>query len=222
MKKPNIVEIDAKVRKGGSVESKKLREENLVPAIVYGPKLKENLAISIPEIVVEKLLSVSEKEIIRLTMGKKTFDCSLKDVAFHPVTDRVLHIDLYALDKDTPFTFVIPIRLEGTPAGLSEGGRLYQPLRDITIKCLPEHIPAEFVVNVEKLEIGHTLKVRRVKAKNMEIITPGDRTIVVIRPPKGAIVTETEAELEDEDAEEEDAEGSEDSEKETEATEAAE
>jgi large subunit ribosomal protein L25 len=221
MKKPNIVEIDATVREGGSSESKKLREEKLIPTIVYGPKLKENLAISVPEVVVEKLLSVSEKEIIRVKLGKKTYDCSLKDVEFHPVTDRVLHMDLYALDKDTPFTFVIPIRLEGTPAGLTEGGRLYQPLRDITIKCLPEHIPAEFVVNVEKLQIGNTLKVRRVKAKNMEIITPGERTIVVIRPPKGAIVTEAEAELEDEDADEEaegeGAEGAEDSEKTAEA-----
>ena len=201
MKKPNIIEIEPAKRDGGSKESQHLREAGLIPAVIYGPKISENLNISIPEAIVDKLLSVSEKEIVRMTVDGKTYDCTLKDSTFHPVTDRALHVDFYALDKETPFTFVIPIRLEGTPAGLTEGGRSYQPLREIQVKCLPEHIPAEFVVNVAKLQIGQSLKVRRVKAQNMEIITPGERTIVVIRPPKGATVAITEAE-EDEELEE--------------------
>jgi large subunit ribosomal protein L25 len=214
MKKPNIVEIETSERESGSKMSRNLRGDNLIPAVVYGPKLKENHNISIPELTVEKLLSTSEMQIIRLKIDGKEIDCTLKDAEFHPVTDKVLHVDLYALDKDTPFTFVIPIRLEGTPAGLTEGGRLYQPLRDIQVKCLPEHIPAEFVVKVGKLQIGNTLKVRRVKAPNMEIITPGDRTIVVIRPPKGALTSITEADEDDEDADP-DAEGADEEKAET-------
>jgi len=202
MKKPNIVEIESTIRTGGSKESQALRDSGLIPAVVYGPKVKENINISVSEKVVDKLLSVSELQIIRISIDGKSFDCTVKDSDFHPVNDRVLHVDFYALDKETPFTFVIPIRLQGTPAGITEGGRLYQPLREIQVKCLPEHIPAEFVVNVEKLKIGQTLKVRRVKASNMEIITPGQRTIVVIRPPKGALVPITEADEDDEASEE--------------------
>ncbi len=200
MKKPNIIEIEVTKREAGYNNNQELRESNMVPAVIYGPKIKENILISVPELNVEKLLSVSELQIIRLIVDGKSYDTTLKDVDYHPVTDRVLHVDFYALDKETPFTFVIPIRLQGTPAGLQEGGRLYQPLREIAVKCLPEFIPAEFVVNVAKLNIGQSLKVRRVKAPNMEIITPGERTIVVIRPPKGAVVSITEAEL-DEDEE---------------------
>jgi large subunit ribosomal protein L25 len=203
MKKPNIVEVETTVRTGGSKESQKLREAGMIPAVIYGPKLSENINVSVPEKIVDKLLSVSEKEIVRLKVDGKTYDCTLKDSTFHPVTDRVLHVDFYNLDKDTPFTFVIPIRLEGTPAGLTEGGRLYQPLREIQVKCFPEHIPAEFVVNVAKLKIGQSLKVRRVKAQNMEIVTAGERTIVVIRPPKGTTVSITEADDEDEESTEE-------------------
>lgn len=219
MKKPEIIEIETSVRETGSKSSRNLRGDNLVPAVVYGPKIKENLTISIPELTVDRMLSVSELQILRIKVDGKQIDCTIKDAEFHPVTDKVLHVDLYALDKDTPFTFVIPIRLEGTPAGLTEGGRLYQPLREIQVKCLPEHIPAEFVVKVGKLQIGQTLKVRRVKATNLEILTPGDRTIVVIRPPKGAIVSITEAE---EDEEAEDAEGEEGAEEKAEAAEATE
>jgi large subunit ribosomal protein L25 len=199
MKKPNIVELESTVREGGSNESRKLRESGMVPAVIYGPKIDENINISIPELAVDKLLSVLEKEIVRLKVNGKSYDCTLKEASFHPVTDRVTHVDFYALDKDTPFTFVIPIRLQGTPAGIMDGGRLYQPLREIQVKCLPENIPAEFVVNVERLKIGQTLRVRRVKAVNMEIITPGERTIVVIRPPKGTTMAITEVDDEDEE-----------------------
>lgn len=199
MKKPNIVEIEAVVREGGSKESQKLRESGMVPAVIYGPKVKENINICIPELAVDKLLSVLEKEIVRLSVNGKTYDCTLKEASFHPVTDRVTHVDFYALDKDTPFTFVIPIRLQGTPAGITEGGRLYQPLREIRVKCLPDNIPAEFAINVERLKIGQSLKVRRVKAQNMEIVTPGERTIVVIRPPKGTTMSITEVSDDDEE-----------------------
>lgn len=203
MKKPNIIEIEVTKREPGYNTSKELRETEMVPAVIYGPKIEENILISVPELRVDKLLSVSELQIVRLIVDGKSYDATLKDVEFHPVTDQVLHVDFYALDKDTPFTFVIPIRLQGSPVGLQEGGRLYQPLREIAVKCLPEFIPAEFVVNVAKLNIGQSLKVRRVKAQNMEIITPGERTIVVIRPPKGTLVAITEADDIDDDESEE-------------------
>jgi large subunit ribosomal protein L25 len=199
MKKPNIVEIEATTRESRGSKNNELRDSNQIPAVIYGPKIKENICISIDEIQLEKLLRVQEKEIVRLKIGKNSYDCTLKQTDFHPVTDRPIHADFYALDKDTPFTFIIPLRLSGTAVGTTEGGRMYQPLREIKVKCLPEFIPAEFVVNIEKLKIGQTLKVRRLKADNMEIITPGSNTIVVIRPPKGATVSITEA---DEDEEE--------------------
>ena len=200
MKKPNIVEIEATVRETRGSKNKELRDSKMVPAVIYGPKIKENICISVDEIQLEKLLGVSEKEIVRIAVNGNSYDCTLKQTDFHPVTDRPIHADFYALDKDTPFTFIIPLRLSGTAVGTTEGGRLYQPLRQIKVKCLPEHIPAEFVVNIEKLKIGQSLKVRRLKAENMEIMTPGSNTIVVIRPPKGTTMSITEAEEEEEAA----------------------
>ncbi|MFW6347726.1 MAG: 50S ribosomal protein L25 [Cyclonatronaceae bacterium] len=203
MKKPNVVELDAAKKEEGRIVNQKLRDEKRVPAVVYGPGIEGNASISVSEMQVEKLLSVSEKEFIKVEIDGKEYLCLLYDVQFHPVTDRPLHLDLYATSPDKPVTITVPLRLQGTPPGITEGGRLYQPLREIQIKCLPENIPAEFVVNVSKLQIGNTLKVRRIKPKNLEILTEGQRTIVVIRPPKGATVSITELEDdEDEDSEE--------------------
>ena len=206
MKKPNVIEFEAEVRGAGSTPSKQLRDQKLVPAVIYGPGVEDNLLISLPEIEVEKLLSRIEKEFVLIKVDGQEYKCLIYDVDFHPVTDRPIHVDLYATRPDSPVTITVPIRLEGTAPGITEGGRLYQPLREIQIKCLPENVPAEFVVNIGKLNIGNSLKVRRIKPKDLEILTAAERTIVVIRPPKGTTVSITELDDDDEDSEGEDSE----------------
>ncbi|MCH8567300.1 MAG: 50S ribosomal protein L25 [Balneolales bacterium] len=200
MKKPAIVEIEVSHRTVGTTSSKKLRDELLVPAIIYGPGVEENMTVALPEIELEKRLSVVEKEFLHIKVDGKVFNCIIQDVEFHPVTDRPIHVDLYATNPDKPVIITVPIRLDGKSPGVAEGGRLYQPLRELQIKCLPENVPAEFAVNISKLQIGNSLKVRRIKSKDLEILTSGQRTIVVIRPPKGASVAITE--LEDDEDEE--------------------
>lgn len=186
MKNPKVVELEANVRESGSTPSAQLRKQNMVPAVVYGPGVTENINVSLPEIEIEKLLSVVEKEFLLLKVNGQELKCIIQKVDFHPVTDRPLHVDLYATSPDKEVSITVPIRLEGVSPGVTEGGRLYQPLRELQIKCLPENMPAEFVVNIGKMQIGNTLKVRRIKPKNLQVLTPGERTIVVIRPPKGA------------------------------------
>ncbi len=207
MNKPNIIELDLTVRQTGTEASQQLRDEEMIPAVIYGPGIDGNINTAIPELTVEKLLSVIQKEIVRVKIEGKTYDCTFKNCDFHPVTDRPLHVDLYAMNPKKPVTITVPIRLEGTAPGVTEGGRVFQPLRELQLKCLPEHIPAEAVINIGKMQIGSALKIRRVKLPNVEIITPGTRTVVVVRPPKG--VTTTVTELEDDEELEEGAEGAE-------------
>ncbi len=202
MKKPNVIEFEVTLREQGTTTSKNLRDSEQVPAVIYGPGVKENLNISLPEIGIEKLLSVEEKEFVLIKLDGKEYRCLIYDVDYHPVTDRPIHLDLYATKPEKPVVITVPVRLEGTAPGITEGGRLYQPLREIQIKALPDKIPAEFVVNIGKLDIGNSLKVRRIKSKDLEILTSPERTIVVIRPPKGITVAITEAE-EGEEGEEE-------------------
>ncbi len=206
MKKPKVIEFEVSLREKGSTANKQLRAKEEVPAVIYGPGVEENLNIALPEIGIEKLLSVEEKEFVLIKVDGKEYKCLIYDVDFHPVTDRPIHVDLYATTPDSPVIITVPVRLEGTAPGITEGGRLYQPMREIQIKALPDKIPAEFVVNIGKLNIGNSLKVRRIKSKDLEILTSPERTIVVIRPPKGTTVSITEAE-EDEEGTEGEGEG---------------
>lgn len=186
MEKPKIIELKAVERTVDSKHLTEVRGQELVPSVLYGPAMKENIHFSVNRIALEKILSVKSLQYINLFFedGKK-IDAIIKTTQFHPVTDRPLHVDFYALDEKVPVTVTIPIRLTGTSPGVIEGGRLYQSLRKLTVKALPGIIPAELTLDIGKLQIGHNLKVRTLKLNGIQPLMSPDRTILVIRPPRG-------------------------------------
>ncbi len=219
MEKPIEITVEANDRPKGKSVLKKLRDDKLVPAVAYGPKVKNNLHVAIPELELEKVLAENKKTLIKLVHKKKEYHTLIQAIEYHPVTDRPLHVDLFAMEEKTPVTIEIPIRLTGTPPGVAEGGRLYQPLRRIEVQCLPKDIPAEIVLDVSDLTIGDTLDVDSIDIEGIEPLSESVRTIAVIRPPKGGLdellgldEEEEEGEEAEEGAEDEGAEESEGSE----------
>ncbi|MCA1801342.1 MAG: 50S ribosomal protein L25 [Rhodothermaceae bacterium] len=183
MKTPETIEFATDTRTPGRKSAKDLRSQKSVPAVLYGPGIKNNTHFSVSEIQLEKVLASKNAKFIQLNLdGGKQTKAIVRTVDFGPV-----HVDFYALSDKTKVTITVPIRLTGTSVGVTEGGRLYQPLRELTIRCLPGKIPSEFMVDITKLKIGATLKVNSLITEEIEVITAGERTIVVIRPPKGGI-----------------------------------
>lgn len=141
--------------------------------------------MSVDELEIEKLLSVTNRQIIELSIDGNTHRVLLKDIEFHPVSDRPIHLDLYALAENHEVSLSVPVRLEGTAVGVHDGGgRVYQPMHSLHIRTLPENIPGEYAVDITELDIGDNLHVEDL---DLEGITPLDdleQTIVTIRPPK--------------------------------------
>lgn len=202
MEKPIIIEVEASERPKGKSALKKLRQDGMVPAVSYGPKLDKNLNVYIPELELEKALSSEKKALININYEGTEYMTLIQAVDFHPVTDRPLHVDLFAMEEQTPVTIEIPIRLTGTPKGAAEGGRLYQPLRKISVLCLPKDIPAEIVLDISHLDIGDTLDVEAIEIEGLEPLRASYRTIAVIRPPKGGLAELLGLEEDDEEGEE--------------------
>ena len=137
-----------------------------------------------------------------ITIDGQNYRTLLKNVEFDPITDKPLHADFYVLSDSHPVSLKVPIRLIGTPRGVLEGGgRMFQPLKIMRIKVLPDKIPADFSLNVSHLNIGDVLRVSDVDMDGIIPLDASTRTIVVIKPPKGALVEET-PELEEGDEDE--------------------
>ena len=185
MTTPEVFELEGKIRETGRKAADALRDSMRVPAVMYGPKIDENIHFSVDELELEKILSVSKRQIIELNIDGTTHRTLMKTTEFHPVTDRPVHLDLYALSDEHKVSLSVPIRLEGTPIGVRDGGgRIFQPLHILRIKVLPQDIPGDYTVDITELEIGDNMHVRDLE---LEGITPLDdlgRTIVTIRPPK--------------------------------------
>ncbi len=210
MTKPDIIKLEGEKREAGKKVSRKLRDELRVPSVLYGPKVKENIHFHISEVELEKILSTAQTKLQELTVDGETYNTLLKNVEYDPITDRPLHADFYVLAEDRRVTLRVPIRLKGTPIGVTDGGgRVFQPLRIVRVKVLPDVIPAQFELDISQLEIGDAVHVSEL---DMEGITPMDdpsRTIVTVTPPKADEVFETTAIADEEEIEEELLEGEE-------------
>jgi large subunit ribosomal protein L25 len=185
MKQAEIYKLEGEKRDLGARSSDKLREELRIPAVLYGPNVKENLHFSILESDLEKILSVSQTKLQELTVDGKTHKTLLKNVEFDPVTDRALHADFYVLDEKMPVKLKVPVRLKGTPKGVTDGGgRVFQTMRIVRIKVVPNRIPAMFELDISALDIGDSLHVSELDMDGIDPLDDPRRTIVTVAPPK--------------------------------------
>lgn len=191
MSKPEFVKLDGTLREVSKRANRELREQKRVPAVIYGPEVEENVHFSIDEQELEKILRKPQTKLQELTIDGKTYKTLLKRTDFDPVTDRPVHADFYVLSDNHKVTLRVPFKIVGAARGVVEnGGRLFQPMKFMRIRVLPERIPAEFEVDITPLLIGQSLHVGELDLDGIIPLDSLSRTIVNIRPPKGKMLSE--------------------------------
>ena len=188
----------------GKKSSKALRNAGKVPCVVYGGD--KPLHFSADELSFKDLVYTPNAHtvVIELEDGNKV-KAVMQDIQFHPVTDRILHVDFYQLFDDKPVTMKIPVRLQGNSPGVRNGGRLLFRKRKLVIRALPDNLPDFFNVDISKLKIGDLISVEGLKSDDFTILHPDSTVVVQVKTARAAIVIEDE----DEEGLEEGAEGAE-------------
>jgi len=110
--KPGIVKLTAQTRGKGAKASEELRGSFSVPAVLYGPTVQENKLLAVGEVALEKILNDLHLQFVELHEGDNTYLSVIKNVDFHPVTDRPLHIDFILLDDAHEVNVVVPVKLK--------------------------------------------------------------------------------------------------------------
>ncbi|EAT58984.1 50S ribosomal protein L25/general stress protein Ctc [Chlorobium ferrooxidans] len=143
-------------------DAEKLRKNGIVPAVIYH-KGEETIPVSVNEIALKKLVHSAESHIIDLQFPdgriKRSF---IKQVQFHPVTDRIIHTDFQLFAADEVIELEVPVSVTGDSIGVEKGGRLQIIRHALTIKGKPEDMPDHLIVDVTALEIGHSIHVREI------------------------------------------------------------
>lgn len=166
-------------------ELKKIRMNNLVPGIIYGEGLKENLPISINKKDLIKLLRLKREEDflveIEVNEDKSKYVALIKDEQYHPVTDEIIHIDFHSVSLEKEITAKVPIHFVGEPKGVKEGGVLYKALHELEVEAKPLDLPSFIEVDISELEIGDSIHIEDLKVpSNVKILNEPFETVVSV------------------------------------------
>ena len=202
--------LSAELReRAGKGASRALRREGRVPAVIYGDN-KEPVAIHVEEKALIKLLMTGSftNSTVELTVGKDTQVTLPKDVAFHPVTDRPIHVDFFRVAKGAKLDVSIPVHFinEEKSPGLKRGGVLNIVRHELELICDAANIPDDIKIDVTGFDVGDSIHISHVTlpAGSESAITDRDFTIATIVAPSGlksqeGDTSKTEAESEEED-----------------------
>lgn len=180
----------------GKKSTRALRDAELVPCVVYGGK--ESLNFSTEEKSFKNLVYTPEAHTVSIEVDGQTIPAVLQNIQFHPITDKILHVDFYQLADDKPVIMEVPVRITGRARGVVAGGVLRQSFRKLKIKAIPENLPDEIVVDVTPLRIGNKLYLESLKSDKYLFMHPDNAVVAAVKMSRNAMKGGASAEDEDE------------------------
>ena len=184
------IDIKATIREEtGKGIARRLRNAGLIPAVYYGPKAKTQ-SLSIDAFEFKKTIKgkAGENVIVSLNLAGKEETTKkfamIREIQLDPLQTEILHVDFYEIDLQEKVEVFVSIELTGKAEGVKLGGILQLIERELEIRCMPLQIPERIEVDVSHLGIGDSIHVRDISvAEGIELLTPGDHTIVTLVSP---------------------------------------
>lgn len=190
------LQIQVRGRSGrGKNANYRTRQDGFVPAVVYGPLLKENILVSVdPKQLVATYRKAGHTSLVSLEAvegapkelhGTKVL---LGEIQTDPLSRRTLHVDLHQLNLKKKVRVVVPLVFAGKAKGLGEGGLMSISMRQVEIRCLPLEIPHQLEVDITDLNIGDSIHVedlaKKMETDKLEFIYDSNFSIVAIVQPE--------------------------------------
>ena len=171
-------------------EVTKLRRAGRVPATIYGRAAQpQNLEVDFEEITNLLHHSVSENVLVDLSVENDARSKRLalvQDVQHHPLSAKVVHLDLHEVAENEKVTVFVPVETTGEAAGVKTGGgTLEHVMHKLKVRCLPKELPEQIFIDVTALEIGKSIHLGQVVAPaGVEILGEKSRTVVAVAAPR--------------------------------------
>lgn len=179
--------LPAKTRIETGKKTNSLRELGRIPAIVYGPGVK-NASIEVDEKEFKKIFQkAGESSLIELDVKGEKRPVLVHEIQRDHVSDKIIHIDFFQASLKEAVEVAIPLVFAGVaPAEKDLGGTLVKNMLEIEVKALPQNLPHEIKVNVESLKTfeDHILVKDLVLPKEVEILKKPDEIVASVLPPQ--------------------------------------
>jgi len=188
--------INVKERENvGKTNTRALRNQGNVPCVLYGGE--KQVTFYAHENDFRKLVYTPDTFIAELNIDGSKVRAILQDIQFHPVTDKILHIDFLEVIEGKPITITLPVILEGAAPGVKNGGNLMFRRPKIITKGLAASLPDAITLNIEHLKIGMFIYIKDIEMDGCEFLAPGNSVVVGVKTARAAIEEEVEEEVEE-------------------------
>ncbi|MDR2068741.1 MAG: 50S ribosomal protein L25 [Spirochaetaceae bacterium] len=179
----------------GSGDARRIRNAGRIPAVIYG---RSGKALSIDLDAVEFIHGVrgiSESTIVKVEVDGNIHDAFVKDTQRNITDGKVLHVDFYEVESNTPLRARVSVHIHGNPIGVREGGILESPLHDIEVECLPKDLPERIDVDVSDLKVNQSIHVRDMAlGSGVRLISGGDQVVALVKFAKAETAAAAEEE----------------------------
>ena len=163
---------------------KAMRKNDEIPAVLYGGEKVVHFAVT--NDAVRKLVYTPEIFVVELTIDGVTTMAIMKEIQFHPVSDRILHMDFLAVSKEKAVEMEVPVALEGHAEGVKAGGKLTLQMRKLRVKAIYDQIPEKLVINVDNLGLGKTMQVGALHFEGLEIMNAKNAVVCAVQLTRAA------------------------------------
>ena len=176
----------------GKKATKAVRDAGFVPCVIYGGD--QPVHFSAEEKAFKGLVYTPNAHTVVVELeGSKKIDCILQDIQFHPVSDKILHIDFFQLDDNKEIVMEVPVKVTGKSPGVMAGGVLRLNQRRLKVKALPKNLPDFVEANISPLEMGNKLYVTKIATDNFKLMHPDNTVVCQVRISRAAMKAAQEA-----------------------------
>ena len=166
----------------GKRNTKDLRNEGQVPGVIYSSGKTEHIYVDAK--AVKPAVYTGDTFIVNLDVAGSKTSAIVRSTDFHPVTEKMTHIEFLEVSDKKPVTVTLPLKMVGTPTGVTKGGKLAVKLRKIAVKGIPSKLPEFIEVSVKALDLGQTIKVGDVDFGDIQIMTSPSAGIASVEIPR--------------------------------------
>ncbi|KGO86475.1 50S ribosomal protein L25 [Flavobacterium rivuli WB 3.3-2 = DSM 21788] len=175
----------------GKAATRTARNAGMVPCVLYGGDQPVHFAAE--EIAFKNLVYTPNVHTVVIELPSGTYSAILQDIQFHPVSDKILHIDFYQLKDDKEITMEVPVKITGTSPGVLGGGVLRVNQRKLKVRALPANLPDFVEANISELEMGNKLYITKLEANNFKLLNPDNTVVAQVRISRAAMKAAQEA-----------------------------
>lgn len=166
----------------GKADAKALRNEGMIPCVVYGQG--KQIHFYSPAILFRELVYTPDAHFVKLNIEGEELNAIMQDIQFHPVSENIYHVDFLQWIAGTEIKMEIPVKLTGSSPAVASGGTLILKRRSLSITGLPKNMPDHVDVDITALNFGKAVKVEDLSAQDYQILDAPQASIAVVEIPR--------------------------------------